>query len=377
LIYDLRQRLPNIKNNLGARRILVLVPSFDSYGGISHYFQVLRPHFSLPVDYFFRGVRTQHSKFSRLMYPIIQMLDYLHFFLKLILGDYSFVHLNTSFGWTGLIRDYCFILITRLLKKPYIVFFRGIDTRVVAQIEKRFVRQFRNSFLKADRILVLSNELMNTLKQMQPDCRVTLETTVVDEKMVDQCNQKGIAEKLDHNNRVFLFLARLEKAKGTYETIEAFKLVQNKYPDIQLNICGDGKELIKVQSEVGNNPNITLHGFVTGEEKKNVFSSADIYLFPSYAEGMPNSVLEAIAFGLPVITTPVGGLVDFFVDRKMGLFVEQKNAQDLAAKMIYLIENPTLALEMGLHNFQYARSHFYSSVVAARLENYYNEIING
>ncbi len=369
--------MPNINHNHDAGRILVLVPSFDSYGGISHYFQVLRPHFSLPVDYFIRGVRTQHSKVSRLFYPFVQVFDYLRFSFKLIIGKYSLVHLNTSFGWTGLIRDYFFIFITRLFKKPYIVFFRGIDDQVVAQIERRFARQFRNSFLKADRVLVLSKELMNTLIKMRPNCRVTLETTVVDEKVADQYNQKGFVERWDHYNRVFLFLARLEKEKGIYETIEAFNLVQKKYPDVQLNICGDGKELIKVRSEVGNNPNITLHGFVTGEEKKKAFSSADIYLFPSFQEGMPNSVLEAMAFGLPVITTPVGGLVDFFVDGKMGLFIEQRNAQDLAEKMIFLIEHPPLALEMGSYNFRYARSHFYSSVVAARLENYYNEIING
>lgn len=360
-------------NSINNARILVLVPSLYSFGGISNYFQVLHSYFTLPVDYFTRGVRHQHSSISRLFYPIMQLGDYLYFIIKLKTGKYSLVHLNTSFGWTGLIRDYFYILIIRSFKIPYIVFFRGIDEKIVLQFEKQSLKWFQSSFLLADKILVLSHELLITLTKMHPQCKVALESTVVDEKLIDNWHENDITAKI--GSKILLFMARLEKTKGIYETIAAFKNLQNKYPDAQLFICGVGKEFDKVNSLIGNNPKIKLYGYVRGKEKQKLLSSAGIYLFPSYYEGMPNSVLEAMALGLPIITTPVGGLVDFFINGQMGLFIEKKNVQDLTEKIIYLFENQALALEMGLNNYQFAKKHFYSSVVAARIESYYQEII--
>jgi len=92
---------------------------------------------------------------------------------------------------------------------------------------------------------------------------------------------------------------------------------------------------------------------------------------------MPNSALEAMAFGLPVITTRVGGIPDFFEAGKMGLFLDNRKPEHIAEKIKYLIERPQLMKQMSEYNYHYAMQHFYASKVAKRLENIIHGVIEG
>ena len=91
---------------------------------------------------------------------------------------------------------------------------------------------------------------------------------------------------------------------------------------------------------------------------------------------MPLSVLEAMAFGLPVITTRVGGIPDFFEDGKMGFFLASRKPAHIADKITYLLERPTLMKQISEYNYHYAKEHFYASKVAKRFENIIESVIN-
>lgn len=88
---------------------------------------------------------------------------------------------------------------------------------------------------------------------------------------------------------------------------------------------------------------------------------------------MPTSVLEAMAFGLPIITRPVGGLSDFFENEKMGYLVQSLNPNDFAEKIIYLFDNQDSIEEIGEYNYIYAKKHFYASNVALKMESIFNK----
>ena len=144
-----------------------------------------------------------------------------------------------------------------------------------------------------------------------------------------------------------------------------------------MTIAGDGTELRAAQAYVRRRhlEGVQWLGWVTGEAKRQAMNQADLYLFPSYTEGMPNSVLEAMACGLPVVTRPVGGLVDFFENGRMGLMTESLAPGVFVDLIGKLVKDPPLRHRMGAFNRAYARRRFLASNVAKRIEAIYTEIL--
>ena len=105
-------------------------------------------------------------------------------------------------------------------------------------------------------------------------------------------------------------------------------------------------------------------------------SGADIYLLPTYhGEGMPTSILEAMAFGLVVITRPVGGLNDFFENGKMGLIVESKKSGDFERAIRRILEADADEIStISKYNMEYAAQKFYASKVAKRLLQIFSDL---
>ena len=184
---------------------------------------------------------------------------------------------------------------------------------------------------------------------------------------------------MTHNIRI-LFLSRLQKEKGVLETISALKILIDKGLKVKLTVAGDGSargDAEKQVSKLGLNKNhVSFLGFVRAKDKIDTFSKHDIYCFPtSHGEGLPISVLEAMAFGMPVITTSAGGLKDVFQDGKMGFFTKSTTPEDIAEQLEKLILNPKLMQQIAEYNYRYAQEHFMSSKVASRITNIYKEII--
>ena len=121
-------------------------------------------------------------------------------------------------------------------------------------------------------------------------------------------------------------------------------------------------------------PNVTFTGYVSGQEKSKLFETAHVFCFPSYGEGMPNVVIEAMAFGLPVVTRRVGGLADFFEDGEHGFFTSSKEPNVFADFIEELLVNQQLYEKISLNNYHYAKSNFLASSAASRLEEIYRAV---
>jgi len=113
-------------------------------------------------------------------------------------------------------------------------------------------------------------------------------------------------------------------------------------------------------------------GYVKGKEKIKVFTEHDVYCFPTYHdEGMPNSVLEAMAFGMSIITTPIGGIKDFFKNGKMGYLCETAKPEKIAESIETIICDKNQICDVALYNYAYAKKHFMASIVADKLLKIY------
>jgi len=156
--------------------------------------------------------------------------------------------------------------------------------------------------------------------------------------------------------------------------LEAYIILKNKYADIRLIIAGNGSQLDKLVNYVKehNIKGIIFTGYIKGQEKYNLLASGHLYIFPSYSEGMPNAVLEAMALGLPIITTPVGGLNDFFVEDVMGSYVKIKDVNSIVDKIEKLYFDEELRTSMSENNRVYAKEHFSGQVVYNNLKQIIN-----
>lgn len=142
-----------------------------------------------------------------------------------------------------------------------------------------------------------------------------------------------------------LFVGRLERPKGVYELIEAFERIHKKY-DVDLALVGEGDEESLKKSI---NPDIRENIHVLGyrDDIPQLMAGADILVHPSHREGFSRVVTEAMAAGLPIVASPVGGIPDRVTDGEQGYLIKQGDAEQLAAHLETLLESRELREEMG------------------------------
>lgn len=155
----------------------------------------------------------------------------------------------------------------------------------------------------------------------------------------------------NHPHKVSLvFCGRVGQRKGAFDLIEAFAKLPDKYKEFtQMILAGDG-EIEKAQ-QLAESLNvaqyITFLGWINSQQRDELLSKADVFVLPSYNEGLPMAILEAMGWGLPIIATPVGGIPDLVISQQNGLLVAPGNIQELSQAIQLLIEDENLRLSLG------------------------------
>jgi glycosyltransferase involved in cell wall biosynthesis len=263
-----------------------------------------------------------------------------------------------------------------------VVFFRGWDKNYENRVNQqpKLARKLANTFGRASAVIVLASEFKDQLEKWGFDeNKIVVETTTVDDRLLNSLDILGhIKDSASKDAFNILFLARIEKGKGVYDAIDTYRILKSKYSFVTLTIAGDGSELPLVRDYISRNKveGVKILGWVDRESKRKAYLDADLYLFPtSWGEGMPNSVLEAMAFGLPIITRPVGGLTDFFEDGKMGSIMQSKSPEKLASACEKFIEDRAFGSKVSEYNHNYAVNRFLASRVAKRIEEIYQSVL--
>ena len=368
--------------NKKGKKILILVPGENARGGIMNYYKVLNGKFHLNVKYLYRGSRNWPNRKNIFEELIRIMQDYFSFLRLIKTREFGLIQTTTSFLKFSLIRYAIFLLIAKSHNLKVIVFFHGWDDTLADKIENSNLKLaiFKWAYFKSDAIIDLANRNVNRILKWGYSKPVYLETTAVDVELLKDINETFLIKKfVDHSECYnLLFLARVEIPKGIYEAIDAYKLLIDEGIKVSMTIAGDGTELRKVKTYISQNKinQINLKGYIQGDEKIETYKTADYYIFPSYFEGMPTSVLEAMAFGLPVITRSVGGLNDFFKNEINGFITESKDPTEFANFIRKLLSNNELVKNISVNNYFYAQEHFLSDKVIKRIEKIFTEVIS-
>ncbi len=346
-------------------------------GGVVNFIETLKKNLSkdISAEQFLMGNRKSGPRLlGKIFWPFY---DAFRLVFIVLLKRYDVYHINPSLNAQSLFRDGLFLVIVRLLSSSRIVVsFHGWENSTEKAIENSYLLRtlFRWVFTKADCILVLARPfkewlITNGIKQD----RVHLFTTMFDGTVL-----KDVRSSTDPDTLNLLFLSRFVREKGIYELLEAFKKLCTKYEDVYLHFAGAGGEEAEMQAWVAENnleSRVKFWGYVRDSDKAEVFKSADIFVFPTYyGEGCPVSLLEAMAAGLGVITTPVGGIPDIITSEQSGILINQKVYIDqLYDAISRLVTNPDYLNEMKKYNFTTAWERYDAPTVTKKFEEFYHD----
>ena len=177
----------------------------------------------------------------------------------------------------------------------------------------------------------------------------------------------------------FLFVGRIVGDKGINELIDAFAKLHGEY-NIRLILVGSYERtldplLSKTQEQIDNVPDIVFVGEQFGDNLIAYYAAADCFVFPSYREGFPNTVLEAGAMGLPCIVTDINGSREIVVDGNNGIIIPPKDEKALYEAMKTMVEDSVLREQMSSNARPMIESRFEQGYVRQCLYDYYDQIL--
>lgn len=205
-----------------------------------------------------------------------------------------------------------------------------------------------------------------------------VDTTLFDPERFDY-NTFRTELNIEKDDLLIGMLARFSKGKGHEEFLEAAALLNKKYNNLKFVIVGEpsygekeyGDKIKNLSTKLGLDSHVTFTGFRS--DTANVLSGMDIFIFPSHNEAFGIALAEALAMGIPAVCADKDGVLDIAVDGETSYLFNNKNSEDLAAKVELLIADPVKRKEFGLASRKRAIEYFDLELLTDRVIEYYNE----
>lgn len=263
---------------------------------------------------------------------------------------------------------------------PWIVSFHGVDAAKFLD-QPGYLKQLREVFQTALLVLARSQSLIDRLYDLGcPPEKLRLNRTPIP---LDHLHVPPRPAPSDGAWRL-VQACRLIPKKGILTTLEALRSVVATWPRLRYVLCGDGPQAEAIQDrvrELGLEANVELRGWLAPDELHAEYEKAHLFLHPSELtpeadqEGIPNSMLEAMATGLPVVATRHGGIPEAVTSGEDGWLVAERSPQELATALLTLLGDDSLRARMGENAARKVRAHFGSESQIARLEDLYLQAI--
>jgi len=254
---------------------------------------------------------------------------------------------------------------------PFVLSLRGYDTNFWPHHHVFNRRRFRSVCRAANRVLAASDDLAKKAASIA-DVHPEVLTTGIDLSIDMPLPARDLTRQrlgLDADAFLVVFVGNHIRHKGMEELLQ----VAASRPDVRFVTAGIGPWRERL-SALGN---ISTLGQVPGEEIAGLMAAADVLCLPSYSEGMPNVVLEAGAYGLPVVATDVGGIPEVLGGNERGLMVPAGDAEALGMAIDAVRRDPTAAAMRAGALRERVRTHFDADVLAERLAAIYQEVMDG
>jgi len=350
------------------KEIIMLGTSFESQGGISTVVNAYREAglFKRWPIYYIKTHATT-GQFEKLL---LFFKAFFEFIKKLFLCKVALVHIHTA-SRNSFWRKTPFIIACLFARIPYIVHLHGAEFMLFFHAESGFIMRkiIRTIFNKASYVVVLSSQWQERVESICGNKNIV----VIFNSVIDPCSN---CSRFSEEGQSLLFLGAIGRRKGIYELVEAMSIVCKKHPEIVLYCGGTGdisgvECLIKKYNLEGR---VKMLGWVGGEAKLVLLKSTMAYVLPSYNEGLPMGILEAMSYGKPVISTPVGGIPDAIDDGVQGFLVKPGSVDDLASVIVKICDDKKMRLEMGVASRRKYEDCFSPDKIIPKIESLYGEL---
>lgn len=341
----------------------------DTMGGIASVVNVYRSSDLFQrrhVRYF-----ASHADGSVIAKLRIGATSWLSFMGDLLLRRLALVHAHVS-SRASFWRKSLFLLPAIWLGLPTILHLHGSEFRIFfedecSNMQRRWVKYV---FDNCSQIIVLSRDWQQWVSEMTTNPRVDVVFNPVVVSPLDE--QPG-----NETTPAILCLGRLGRRKGSYDLLEAAAKLRGRGLDFRLRLGGDGEtESVRHRAhELGIAEQVDILGWVVGAAKEAELMRASVFALPSYNEGLPMAILEAMAAGLPIVSTPIGGIPDAVRDGVDGYLVRPGDVDALAARLSALIEDPVLRRCTGLAARQRVLRDFAVEAVLPKLDRIYDDLL--
>ena len=350
-----------MKNN---KRVLVVATSSKTRGGITAVINSYKTtQFWSDYNCFWIETHIDKAPIDKIIYFVRSLIKFI-----VLLPTASLVHVHLS-APTSAKRKYTFLALAKLFKIPIIIHFHAFSAE--STIDKDYSNLYDRIFKMADTIIVLSESWK---KGIIKDLKIE-ESKI--EVIYNPCPQIVLNDNIQKTNTI-LYAGTLESRKGYKDLIRAFAVIIEIYPKWKLVFAGNGEinEGIALSKKLLIENQVVFKGWVAGIEKEQLFREANIFCLPSYAEGFPMAVLDAWAYGLPVITTPVGGIPDVAKDGINMLLFNPGDTKILSEKLIKMISDKLLSNVISKASIEFSLNQFSLDSITSQLNTIYQKNIN-
>lgn len=343
-------------------RVLVVATSRKTRGGIT---SVIKAHETGEQwqKYHCHWVQTHRDgpAWRKILYLLCGLLDYL-----IRLPFYDIIHFHIA-NYGSCKRKNLFICSAKLFHKKIIVHLHSSGNE--SFLSEKYHDIFKYSLNSAHKIILLSNTWR---EHIEKNYNIPTERIEV---LYNPCPIVN-PSRPDEREQYILFAGTITHLKGYADLIKAFSKVSSKYPTWRLKFAGNGeidrgKELAQ---NLGVDDKLDFLGWTNKQEKDNAFRHASIFCLPSYTEGFPMAVLDAWAYGLPVITTPVGGIPDVAQDGKNMLLFTPGDIDKLAEQLERMISDKELRDQISVASADFEANKFNIKTINKQVGDLYLEL---
>jgi len=371
-----------------------LPPPYSGYEKITEY--ILKSKISQEFDIIHLDTSNKRTNIVRGKFSVLNIFNTGKLIIKIIwlllIHRPKMANIPIARNKAGFLKWSALIVVASIFKVKVVSRLGGDDFDKFYHASSCLMKKYIKSVLhRISIIIVRANRLKKQFSGLVSEDKLRVVYLPID---ISEFSNTTVNKKDPDGVTKILYMGHISKAKGALDLLEAIPILIKDARNIEFSFVGD---IMKAERNIVhiNNPHdieekinsiikenelsqyVKFFGILKGREKIRMLQKSDIFVFPSYSEGFPFAVLEAMAAGLPIVSTPVGALPEVFEDRINVLFTEIGNPQKIADNIATLIKDKHLADSMCKINKDLIKREFNLDIFGGRMISIFNGLKKG